>query len=329
MKHDDIPLKILVCDPEKGSQGVLCNAIASKEQVLKAEVADSVDAALTALRADNYNTVFIDPVALGLEASSGFVFRIREEIPEIVFVLYVDRSRVERQSAEFYRGKRSRFGHYYSLDKRTPAALFADELDVVLRDCQLYLSDSTSQANLSRLVEETKHASGAKDKAAHAQLVKEIREALSVVQQRPSQQEMQKPKDKSVFLSHRFAEEEYVNGLRKLLEQNGFGIVTGKAANTYISKAVLDRIKSCEFFLCLMTRHEQKSDGTYTTSPWLLEEKGAALAFGKRIVLMVEEGVVDVGGLQGDWQRIHFGPKGFLNAALEAVEQLKSYVGGE
>lgn len=61
---------------------------------------------------------------------------------------------------------------------------------------------------------------------------------------------------------------------------------------------------------------------------WLLEEKGAALALGKPIVLMVEEGVTDSGGLQGDWQRIHFGPKGFLKAALQAVEQLKSYAGG-
>jgi len=76
-----------------------------------------------------------------------------------------------------------------------------------------------------------------------------------------------------------------------------------------------------------MTRDKEKVDGTFTASPWLLEEKGAALALGKPIVLMVEEGVSDIGGLQGDWQRIYFGSKGFLSAALEAVEQLKSYVG--
>jgi hypothetical protein len=28
------------------------------------------------------------------------------------------------------------------------------------------------------------------------------------------------------------------------------------------------------------------------------------------------EGVSDFGGLQGDWQRIHFGAKGFLTAPL-------------
>ena len=39
------------------------------------------------------------------------------------------------------------------------------------------------------------------------------------------------------------------------------------------------------------------------------------------------QGVDDFGALQGDWQRIHFGPKGFLKASLEAVQQLASYSG--
>ena len=103
--------------------------------------------------------------------------------------------------------------------------------------------------------------------------------------------------------------------------------MTGEGVDDYVSKGVLERISQCEFFVCLMTREAEKTDGTYTTSPWLLEEKGAALALGKRIVLMVEQGVSDPGGLQGDWQRISFGPKGFMNAALAAVEQLKALSG--
>jgi hypothetical protein len=76
-----------------------------------------------------------------------------------------------------------------------------------------------------------------------------------------------------------------------------------------------------------MTRDKEKTDGTYTTSPWLLEEKGAAIAFGKYLVLLVEEGVTDFGGLQGDWQRHHFSEKGFTTAALKAVRQLRSTAG--
>ena len=67
------------------------------------------------------------------------------------------------------------------------------------------------------------------------------------------------------------------------------------------------------------------ADGKYTTSPWLLEEKGAALALEKPIVLMIEEGVSEVGRLEGDLQSIRFKPHAFLNASLDAVDRLESY----
>jgi hypothetical protein len=131
----------------------------------------------------------------------------------------------------------------------------------------------------------------------------------------------------SVFLSYRFGEQSLADGLVRLLEGQRFTVQTGARANAYIGRTILDRIAACEYFVSLMTRHEQKADGTFTTSPWLIEEKGAALALGKPIVLMVETGVTDIGGLQGDWQRIEFGERGFLTAALQTVEQLKSYSG--
>ena len=132
---------------------------------------------------------------------------------------------------------------------------------------------------------------------------------------------------RTVFLSHRFAENEYVCGLTRLLENEGFTVSIGSPVNTYVSQAVLQRISDADYFVCLMTRDKEKVDGNYTTSPWLLEEKGAALALKKPVVLLVEHGVDELGGLQGDWQRIHFGPKGYLSAALQAVGQLNSYAG--
>ena len=327
MQSQNIPLKILICDADDGSLNVLIKELEQKQIVLEVNTVDSIGKAWESITSDSYNTIFIDPLILGLNESSNFIFSVREKFPEIVFVLYVDRAKVERQSAEFFRGKRQRLSHYYSLDKQTPVVLFADELESILRDCQLYLSLSVSTEKLNRIISEAKNAYGAKKTSEHTQFINELQEVLFSVQKKPKSNNDTFTIGKTVFLSYRFAEDEYVNGLQRLLEQNGFEITTGKAANKYISRAILDRIKEADFFLGLMTRHEEKTDGTYTTSPWLLEEKGAALAFGKRIVLMVEEGVVDIGGLQGDWQRIHFGPKGFLNAALEAVDQLKSYVG--
>jgi hypothetical protein len=115
-----------------------------------------------------------------------------------------------------------------------------------------------------------------------------------------------------------------MGSLIRFLKHEKFEVMTGESACTYISRAILDRIKVCDLFLCLMTRDEVKADGTYTTSPWLLQEIGAAVALDKPLVLMVQDGVSGIGGLQADWQRIHFTDKTFLRAALDALQQLES-----
>jgi hypothetical protein len=322
-----VPLKVLIVDADEAAARTLAHALDAEPSVLSVESASSVPAGGDRpLEATQVNTIFIDPLSLGPEAASDFILRVRKTLPEIVFVLYVDKAEVEEHRSEFYRGERRRFAHYYSLDKRTPVAAFPQELRAILASCQAYLRARTSAASLTRLREEAERLGKAASKEERG-LLKEVGEVLT--QLTPEKGEEERIRPNTVFVSHRFAEEEYVTGLCKLLRQHGFEPVTGKSANTYVSKAVLDRIRESEFFLCLMTPDQPKEDGTFTTSAWLLEEKGAALAFGKPLVLMVDHDVSDYGGLQGDWQRIGFGPKGFMNAAFEAVDQLKSYAGGK
>jgi CheY-like chemotaxis protein len=323
-----VPLKVLICDPDRSSSKTLQDVLRRHELVLEVTITTTIEEVNQIIETKDINTIFIDPLLLGIDEGSNLIFDIRKKLPHIVFVLYLDGSSAERNRAEFYRGERRRFSHYYTLDKRTPIASFSEELSSILNHCGLWLGGRVSQEKVRELLKEAERATESVKQLEHGQLLMELRDMLSQLADKTKEEQVShKGLQKTVFLSHRFAEQEYVQGLQRLLEQNGFEVTTGKSANTYISKAILDRINKCDFFLCLMTRGDQKSDGTYTTSPWLLEEKGAALAFGKRIVLMVEEGVVDIGGLQGDWQRIHFGAKGFLNAALEAVKQLKSYTG--
>ena len=230
----------------------------------------------------------------------------------------------ERRRAEFFRGERQRFSHYYSLDKQTPVAAFSEELKASIAQCQSDLSWRLSSSSLRRFRDEAGRLSDSTGPEGRA-LLDAVQDSLSRVASRSNTSDVTNPR--SVFLSYRFAEKEYVGGLAELLQQQGFEVVTGQSSNTYVSRSVIDRIRQSAFFLSLMTCADAKADGTFTTSPWLLEEKGVALAFGKPLVLMVEEGVSDFGGLQGDWQRIHFGAKGFLTATLQAVAQLKSYVG--
>ena len=323
-----LPLKILIVDQEQPAVQSLQQALQYDAIALTVRAASSVADAKQMLGQNDFNTIFIDPLSIGLDAASDFIFEIREKLPEMVFVLYVDRALAEAQRTEFYKGERRRLSHYHYLDKRTPIGVFSDELRAVLQRAQRYLLKRMSKVSLDQLRHDAERLTESKSIDAQTQLLVEVRSLISKINP-ATWDEKRDVRKNTVFLSYRFAEDEYLKGLHKLLKQNGFEVVTGQSGNTYISKAILDRIKECEFFLCLMTRHEEKAGGTYTTSPWLLEEKGAAIAFGKPLVLMIEEGVTDIGGLQGDWQRIHFSPRGFLYAALEAIEQLKSYQGSE
>jgi len=176
-----------------------------------------------------------------------------------------------------------------------------------------------SSESIDRLLTKTVLLDGG-HQSANLTALKESLERL-----RQTRERIERPN--SVFLSYRFAETDYVEGLAGLLKDHGFDVVTGKEANTSISRAVVERIRECAFFLSLMTRQDEKVDGTYCTSAWLHQELGAAIAAGKLYVLMVEDGVSDLGGLQGDWQRIAFTPKRFLLAARQAVRQLQSYAG--
>jgi hypothetical protein len=132
---------------------------------------------------------------------------------------------------------------------------------------------------------------------------------------------------KSVFLCFDFTRLELAEGLMAFLRKvGGFEVLTGRDASGYISEAVLQRIPQADYLLSLLTKRSQLEEGGYTTSPWLLEEKGVALGLGKKIVLLVEDGVTGFGQLQGDWQRIHFGPDTLLQACDQALNQLLAFV---
>jgi hypothetical protein len=323
---DNIPLKVLICDANEGPAAALEQAIKRTSAVLGVRIVHTLDEARTRLRDSDTNAIFIDPLSFNLDEASAFIFSTRRSLPEIVFVLYVDKTAAEQQRVDFYYGERRRFSHYYELDKQTPISSFDAELAATLNLCRHDLSFRLSAASLERLKTEAARLGKMEMAGAERELVSRIEAVLARIA--PAAEDRPPAgRKKKVFLSYRFAEKDYIEGLTKLLLKSGFEVITGHTANTFISRAIIERIRECDYFLCLMTQSAKKDDGTYMTSTWLLEEKGAALALGKPIVLMVEEGVTDIGGLQGDWQRLNFGSKGFLNSALQAVEQLNSYAG--
>jgi hypothetical protein len=320
----EIPIISLIIDRNQKASTILKKVFNSKDIVLNTSITTDLKDAIKIIKSNNINTIFIDPTSFNLDEASDFIFSIREKYAEIVFVLYYYQVDAERNAAEFYRGERRRFMHYYKLDKQTAIGAFEDELNYVFDKIQSDLSWRMSRENILQLENEAQSILKNKNESQESKLIIDLKEIIKNLQEKTQTKSI---KSKTVFFSHRFAELEYVEGLTKYLQDNGFEVVTGKSANTSISKAIIQRIKECEFFLCLMTKDKKIDENSYTTSPWILEEKGVALAYEKPLVLMIEEGVTDFGGLQGDWQRIQFKPKGFMLAARSAVQQLKSYTG--
>jgi CheY-like chemotaxis protein len=320
--------RILVADRDSVTGDVLVQELRANRSVSEVEFVTSVTEAEARVHSDVFNIIFIDPLSLGLDEATNFIFNTRETLPHIVFVLFIDRIQAERRGAEFYSGSRTRFVHYFKVDKRAPLVTFRDEVNTALEKC---LYDMRLMGPVQQQLEDIRAQTSSLAGSAPEDMRQAIREFSAklddLLERFPTIPAKTGIRSNSVFLSCRFADSQYVDGLRELLEETGFEVITGDNASGYISQAILERIREAEFFISLMTRDKEKADGTYTTSPWLLEEKGAALAFGKYLVLLVEEGVTDFGGLQGDWQRHHFGAKGFTGAALKAVRQLRSASG--
>lgn len=133
------------------------------------------------------------------------------------------------------------------------------------------------------------------------------------------------PRYKSIFVaySYRTKDDELVSGFKELLADKGFKVIDGKADQLgSISQAILEKIGISDLVAIVMTRRDKKENGQYTTTAWLLEEKGAAVALGKEVAMFVEEGVDqnDIGGLQGDAQRFNFTRNNFLKNALNFVK---------
>lgn len=148
----------------------------------------------------------------------------------------------------------------------------------------------------------------------------------NAVQAIPKDVESHFAKNKTIFLAHIFAEEELIGVFKKIITGEGYNWEEGKREDLgSISEDILNKIKKCGFFVAVMTKKD-KIDGkdTFTTSSWLIEEKGAALAYGHRPLIMVEEGVERhyVGFLQSDDEMIFFNRNNHESKMQAAVQKI-------
>jgi hypothetical protein len=114
----------------------------------------------------------------------------------------------------------------------------------------------------------------------------------------------------SAFLGHSFdaADSHVVQCVRDTLELLGIEVVTGERPKAdSISSKVKKLIDDQPMFVGLYTRRDKvarKND--WTTSAWVIEEKAYAIALRKKLLLLKEDGISSIGGMQGDYEYLNF-----------------------
>jgi hypothetical protein len=114
----------------------------------------------------------------------------------------------------------------------------------------------------------------------------------------------------TAFVGHSFAEREreVVSSVVQALASVGIHTETGeRPAADKISVKVKRRIEAQHMFVGVFTRGDRLGRRQrWTTSAWVIDEKAYAHARGKRLILLRENGVDSIGGIQGDQEYIPF-----------------------
>jgi hypothetical protein len=132
----------------------------------------------------------------------------------------------------------------------------------------------------------------------------------------------------TAFVAHSFApeDERIVRRLIEFFSKLGVHCESGKKAEAdSVNEKIRRRLRDADFFIGIFTRRGSASeDGSYQTAPKVVEEKTIALSENKKMLLFVEEGVKDVGGMQGDHEYIRFNRDNFGDALIDAIDYVLS-----
>jgi hypothetical protein len=89
---------------------------------------------------------------------------------------------------------------------------------------------------------------------------------------------------------------------------------------------ILRKIRVARFFICLLTHRSPLAGGGFASSVWLYQETGAAVALGKRPLILVEDGMDEhyAGELQKNYEYITFDRANFVEAVDQVARRLIS-----
>ncbi|MBU2102250.1 MAG: toll/interleukin-1 receptor domain-containing protein, partial [Candidatus Omnitrophica bacterium] len=132
--------------------------------------------------------------------------------------------------------------------------------------------------------------------------------------------------NKIVFLAHRFNEIPLRDKIVSELRRVNFDVKEGKLEDLgYISEDILNKIKESGFFLALLTPSKEFKNSAYSTSSWILMEIGAAIAFGRKVLILSEDCIDQdeyAGKLQRDCEYTTFNRSNFDDKLKVAIARI-------
>ena len=130
----------------------------------------------------------------------------------------------------------------------------------------------------------------------------------------------------SAFVGHSFApaDRDLVAAVIRLLQAFNIRVETGeRPAAASVSLKVRRRIDRCDAFVGIFSRRDKLTGRkAYSTSMWIVDEKAYAFGKDKKLILIKDELVDSIGGLQGDYEYIAFDPENLSELLLRLVEML-------
>jgi hypothetical protein len=116
--------------------------------------------------------------------------------------------------------------------------------------------------------------------------------------------------DGKAFVGHSFlpGDKRVADCVIQILTAIGVTVVTGeKPKADRISEKVKKLIDEQRLFVGVFTRRDKIArKKEWTTTTWVVDEKAYAVGKGRKLILIKEEGVGSIGGIQGDYEFIEF-----------------------
>jgi hypothetical protein len=317
-------LRILICDVDDWPDRALTSQIGHRQANSGSSssgftLIDDVALVDTVAKMEryikDYNVVFVDPFRMGLDQSLESLLSLKHARTDIVFVLYFDFTALAMSKADraaFFRSHRRQLRHYTWLDKRIPLISFADAVTNTLDIC----GDRIFKSGQGRATGLGYSRGGAGEPSSSGQPIAQA-----------SRRRRQVINDK-VFLSYSAEDARHAASLRTALSRDGFRVESASDSYGRVSEWILESIRRCRFFVSLLGAHVKLADQTFLPHPDVLEEKGAAVAYEKEMLVLAKSevtGAAREGRLAGDRSYITLDEGNIARSALDVVETLRTW----